>query len=99
MASIPGEILVFDRGYRVLTLSDGIARANGFTFWQDAAGHSVKELKTVDFPALERLVDRIILNDAPIHEVARHHEPSGTTRWYLQDLRVIASSAGTFGYT
>ncbi len=98
MASIPGEILVFDRGYRVLTLSDGIARANGFTFWQDAAGHSVKELKTVDFPALERLVDRIILNDAPIHEVARHHEPSGTTRWYLQDLRVIASSAGTFGY-
>lgn len=98
MDSLPGEVLIFDRDYRIIMISEAIARANGFHFWHEAVGRSVRDLSTIDFHALGNLIDRIILNDVPIHEVVREHLPDSQPRWLLLDLRVITSTAGTFGY-
>ncbi len=98
MDSLPGEVLIFDREYRILMISENLAAANGFHFWHEAIGKSVRDLKALDMRYLERLVDRIILNDSPIHEAARDRGADGSARWLLVDLRTIASSAGTFGY-
>lgn len=98
MESLPGEVLIFDRDYRILMASDELARALGFHFWHEALGRSVRDLSGFDFTWLETLVDRSILSGAPIHEVVRSRGGEGGARWYLADLRVIASTAGTFGY-
>ena len=43
MESLPGEVLIFDRDYRILMASDELARALGFHFWHEALGRSVRD--------------------------------------------------------
>lgn len=98
MSSSPGDVIVFDRSFRVLLLSDALARKNGFHSWRDATGHSLDELRHVEIDGIEALIDRVIVTDEPVHEVRKVILPHGGSRWMYMDLRTITSTAGVFGY-
>lgn len=98
MASIPGTILVFDRSLRVILGSDSLAVENGFQSWRELVGKNLTDLKTIDVPALELLIDRMILGEDVITEVTPLTDEEHGEQWFFIDLRTVNSAAGTFGY-
>lgn len=98
MSSLPGEVLVFDRGFRILLVSDSLARSNGYHSWRDVSGRTLHDLPKLDFSYVEALLDKIILTDEPIHEVCEYSKERGDVRWMYVDIRSIKSTAGIFGY-
>lgn len=98
LVSIPGTVLVFDRDLRILFASEAVARENGFASWRAMTGHSLRELKTVNVDATERMLERLILSDMPIRETVKIESSESGIRWQQADLRVIRAAAWTFGY-
>ena len=75
MVSIPGTVLVFDRDLRILFASESVARENGFVSWRAMTGHSLRELRTVNVEATERMLERLIVSDMPIRETVKIDDP------------------------
>lgn len=97
MSSIPGQVMVFDRSLQLILASDAIARGTGCNSWRDLVGRNLRDIPKVDVTLVESMLDRIILFDEPIHEIIKIRV-EGELHWYYADLRMIKSSAGTFGY-
>ena len=97
MSSIPGQVMVFDRGLKLILASDSIARAIGRNSWRDLVGMNIRDIPRVDVVLIEDMLNRIILLDEPIHEVMKYRV-DGELRWYYVDVRTIKSNAGAFGY-
>ncbi|HQB88460.1 MAG TPA: ATP-binding protein, partial [Treponemataceae bacterium] len=66
--------------------------------WRAMTGHSLRELKTVNVDATERMLERLILSDLPIRETVKIESSESGIRWQQADLRVIRAAAWTFGY-
>jgi len=98
MSSLPGEVLVFDRSFRILLVSDSLARQNGYHSWRDVSGRTLHDLPKLDLSYVETLLDKIILTDEPIHEVCKYTKEIGDACWMYIDIRTIKSTAGIFGY-
>lgn len=98
VSSLPGEVVVFDRNLAIILGSDVLARENGFSSWSELAGKTLDELPNLNIEIVREMIDELIKNDEPVSRTFKNETPSGLVSWYRADLRVIKSSAGTFGY-
>lgn len=100
MGSIPGDVLVFDRAFNILLMSEPLARENGFHSWRDAVGRSLRDMPFLDTVKIEQMRDSLLRDDEPSHQVFKAFtgEEKNDPRWYYADLRQIKSSTGVFGY-
>jgi CheY-like chemotaxis protein/nitrogen-specific signal transduction histidine kinase/HPt (histidine-containing phosphotransfer) domain-containing protein len=98
MNSFPGDILVFDRSLQILLASETVAHSGGFHSWRDVVGHSLHDLVKLDLGIIEGMLNKIILNDEPVHQIIKYARADNELRWFYADLRTIKSTAGTFGY-
>jgi|GEM_PF-1505098 len=96
--SIPGMVAVFDRDLNIHMGTDLLARENGFRSCRDLPGKNLRDLPVLDVEMILIKLDEVILEDMPVTWTSKVKDHAGKIRWFRDDLRLIESSAGIFGY-